>query len=59
MLEYFKTILKKVSFDIFLFEKELRKALETLVAEEKEKLRNWCYNEFQEQYPVVLQRCFA
>ena len=34
MLEYFKTILSKVSFSKYLFEKELRKAIKVLVAEE-------------------------
>ena len=34
MLEYVKTILKKVSFDRYLFEKELFKAIKALVKDE-------------------------
>jgi hypothetical protein len=41
MLEYSKTVLKKVSFDVKLFCKELKKALELLLPEEAEELRNW------------------
>ena len=36
MLNYFKKILEKVSFDRNLFEKELRKAINSLIAEEVE-----------------------
>ncbi len=41
MLEYSKTVLKKVSFDVKLFCKELKKAMELLLPEEVEELRNW------------------
>ncbi|WP_405414079.1 hypothetical protein [Maribacter sp. Asnod1-A12] len=41
MLEYSKTVLKKVSFDTLLFCKELRKALKTLLPEEVEELKVW------------------
>lgn len=41
MLEYSKTVLKKVSFDVKLFCKELKKALELLLPEEVEELKNW------------------
>lgn len=41
MLEYSKTILKKVSFDVKLFCKELKKALQLLLPAEAEELRNW------------------
>ena len=41
MLEYTKTVLKKVSFDIKLFCKELKKAVEILLPEEIEELRDW------------------
>lgn len=58
MLEYFKTILSKVSFDRHLFEKELKKAIQALVPEELEKLRDWCYRKFSHLYHSVLQRCF-
>lgn len=59
MLDYFKTILDKVSFDLKLFEKELRKALKSLVAEEIEELKRWCFKNYGESHKLVLQRCFA
>ena len=58
MLEYFKTILSKVSFDRILFEKELRKAIRALIPDEVEKLRHWCYEKFSHLYHSVLQTCF-
>lgn len=58
MLEYFKTILSKVSFDRYLFEKELKKAIKSLVPKEVEKLRDWCYKEFDHLYQAILQKCF-
>ncbi len=57
MLEYFKTVLSKVSFDKKLFEKELRKALESLIPEEISQLREWCYARFSEYQPI-LNTCF-
>ena len=59
MLEYVKTILKKVSFDKHLFEKELFKAIKTLVAEEIKELKSWCYKTFGHLYPKILNRCFS
>jgi len=59
MLEYFKTILSKVSFDKRLFEKELRKAIKSLVDEEIELLKEWCYRKFGGQYQPILADCFA
>ena len=41
MLEYSKTVLKKVSFDTKLFCKELEKAISRLLPEEIEELKNW------------------
>jgi len=59
MLEYFKTILAKVSFDRRLFEKELRKAIKSLVSDEIPKLRDWCYDEFSHIYGTILNKCFT
>ncbi|MDH5366289.1 MAG: hypothetical protein OEW67_04835 [Cyclobacteriaceae bacterium] len=60
MLEYEKTILKKVSFDGKLFEKELNKAIKSLVQEEIQELENWCYANFlEEHHQIVLNRCFV
>ncbi|MBT2161167.1 hypothetical protein [Zobellia barbeyronii] len=41
MLEYSKTVLKKVSFDAKLFIKELQKAVSMLLPEEIEELQLW------------------
>jgi hypothetical protein len=58
MLEYFKFILEKVSFDQQLFEKELRKSTGELLGEEIRELKNWCYEHFGQQYHKVLSRVF-
>lgn len=58
MLEYFKTILSKVSFDKRLFEKELRKAIRSLVPDEVYQLKEWCYQKFGQQYQPILAKCF-
>ena len=59
MLEYVKTILLKVSFDRNLFEKELFKALRTLVKKEIRELKRWCYEIFGATYPKILRQCFS
>ncbi|MEK6155523.1 hypothetical protein WIW50_19855 [Flavobacteriaceae bacterium 3-367] len=41
MLEYTKTVLRKVSFDAKLFCKELKKAISRLLPHEIEELRVW------------------
>jgi len=41
MLEYSKTVLKKVSFDSKLFYKELKKAILNLLPDEIEELKLW------------------
>jgi hypothetical protein len=59
MLNYVKTVLTKVSFDALLFEKELRKAIKVLIADEIQELRNWCYSSFGNQHEAILNRCFV
>lgn len=59
MLEYFKTVLSKVSFDRWLFEKELLKAIKSLMKEEIQVLKEWCYREFGSDYEPILNKCFA
>jgi len=59
MLNYVKTVLTKVSFDARLFEKELRKAIKVLLADELNDLKQWCYNRFGDQYGAILNRCFV
>lgn len=59
MLNYVKTVLTKVSFDALLFEKELRKAIRWLMAEEIKELKHWCYTRFGNQHETILNRCFV
>lgn len=59
MLEYFKTILSKVSFDKKLFEKELLKAINQLIGEELSQFKKWCYDQFSTVHGNILNRCFA
>lgn len=41
MLEYSKTVLKKVSFDVQLFKRELKKAIKRLLPHELQELKEW------------------
>ncbi|HAE14574.1 MAG: hypothetical protein H6546_04485 [Chitinophagales bacterium] len=50
MLEYFKMILQKVSFDLTLFAKEFLKAAGKLPEEEMSELRIWCLQVFGLHY---------
>lgn len=59
MLSYVKHILTRVSFDARLFEKELRKAINMLIADEVQELRNWCYANFSREHEAILNRCFV
>lgn len=59
MLNYVKTVLTKVSFDALLFEKELRKAIKVLIADEINELKRWCYTSFGKEYEPILNRCFV
>jgi hypothetical protein len=58
MLNYYQTILSKVSFDKQLFAKELQKALNVLSELEKEYLCVWCYRKFKNQYEDILEAKF-
>jgi len=46
MLAYSKEVLRKVSFDISLFKKELQKAYQALLEEEVEELMSWVAKNF-------------
>jgi hypothetical protein len=59
MLNYVKKILTRVSFDARLFEKELMKAINMLIADEVQDLKNWCYANYGIQYGAILNRCFV
>ncbi len=59
MLEYFKIILSKVSFDKKLFERELRKAIKSLLKDELNELKNWCHAQFGKVYGPIIDRQFV
>jgi hypothetical protein len=59
MLEYVKTILQKVSFSKYLFERELIKGLRYLIPAEIEEFRDWCYESFGRSHRPILNRYFA
>lgn len=54
MLIYSKTILRKVSFDARLFQKELAKALNTLSEREAMELKHWVLRNFYSQGAPLL-----
>ena len=59
MLEYVKLILEKVSFDKYLFEKELKKAIASIQELDLlEELKAWCYKMFSASYSYILNQCF-
>lgn len=59
MLELTKKILKKVSFDSALFQKELNKALKWITdAEEVQRFKEWCIVEFGSTYPHIIKNAF-
>ncbi len=58
MFEYAKIILPKVSFSKQLFRKELLKCVSWVEKEEVEDLRNWCFENFGEIYPDILEEVF-
>lgn len=59
MIEYVKTILQKVSFSTYLFERELRKGLKLILPDELEDFRDWCYAKFGNVHQSTLNRCFV
>jgi hypothetical protein len=59
MLEYVKTILQKVSFSTYLFERELKKGIRYLVPSELEEFKNWCYESFGPIHRPILNRYFV
>jgi hypothetical protein len=60
MLELTKKILRGVSFDAQLFQKELYKAMKWITdAEEIKRFQEWCIAEFGGTYPVIIRTAFA
>jgi len=58
MLEYTKTILRKVSFDRYLFSKELKKSFKWLRTEEILTLYAWCILTFGDIHGDVIRDTF-
>lgn len=60
MFELTKKILRNVSFDAQLFQKELHKALKWITdAEEVHRFQEWCITEFGTTYPRIINRAFG
>lgn len=59
MLEFKKQILSKVSFDIHLFEKEIKKAVKWLMPHEILELRKWCLKNFKGEHRKVVEKCLV
>ncbi len=59
MLEMCKDVLTKVSFDPFLFQKELRKSTEWIQNSELLKFKQWCIEEFGKEYSSIITEVFA
>lgn len=58
MLDFCKEVLLKVSFDRFLFRKELYKAIKRLKTEELSVFYRWCIDQFGSVYGDVIARAF-
>ncbi|MFM9983963.1 MAG: hypothetical protein ACKVOK_01935 [Flavobacteriales bacterium] len=58
MLELCKQVLTKVSFDRFLFRKELQKAIRWLTGEDLEKLKQWCIDQYGNLYSDIIISSF-
>ncbi len=60
MIEFTQKILRAVSFDKQLFQKELNKALKWVTdAEEVRKIQEWCIIEFGAKYPKIITSTFS
>lgn len=59
MLEFCKNVLRKVSFDRFLFTKELKKAIKWLKNEDRNELKQWCLNNYGHVYQEIIIDSFG
>ena len=60
MLDLCKVILVKVSFDRYLFQKELKKAIKWIKnPQELQQLKEWCLREYGNRYSSIIQGSFA
>lgn len=58
MLEFCKTVLKAVSFDRNLFEKELYKSLISISKSDLPELKHWCFAHFGDTFSDILMKVF-
>ena len=59
MLNYFKLILMKVSFEPSIFERELTKAIASgLHVQELKEFKKWCYKNFSTTHLFILDKAF-
>lgn len=59
MLEMCKEILVKVSFDRYLFQKELKKSIRWIKSpQELQNLKDWCMHEFGARYASIIVGSF-
>ena len=58
MLEFCKNVLGKISFDRYLFKKELQKARKLLKPKEALVLKVWCLAQFGHVYKDVILEVF-
>lgn len=58
MLEMYKYVLDKVSFDQLLFRKELIKAMKEIDNEEQLLFKYWCLSAFEQKHKEVLAEVF-
>lgn len=59
MLEFCKKVLCSVSFDRFLFRKELRKAKVRLIGSEQERLKRWSLFRYGQDYQQEILEVFG
>ncbi len=54
-----KDVLTKVSFDPLLFQKELKKSTEWIKNSELIKFKQWCTEEFGQEYSSIITEVFS
>ncbi len=59
MIEYAKVVLPRMSFNQFIFKKELKKCIAWMKPAELQEFRNWCFHTFYPQYREVLDEAFS
>lgn len=58
MLDFAKIVLNGVSFDRFLFSKELGKIIKWSDCNDIEEIKNWCDTTYGSLYKDIIRKCF-